>query len=250
MTVPTPGIVKRFAREDFNKIAEAASAELSIDLSVDDIEFQTNEATDEEVAAGGDYQSAFYTYATATFVDAEGSEYGAGLEYFVGDDDVFVSDTVEEATKSLVDYLKNPEDITAATDVDGDEVVAAEDGFDDQLDAMADNIEDLQDSVDDAVEDDESEIEVENNITDHYIAECDRCHGVFISAMIESDQDVQSISGVCPLCGKESEQVLKWIIRDAVADNVDDTEEVELAEEYQEDAVEVPEAADLGEINK
>lgn len=61
---------------------------------------------------------------------------------------------------------------------------------------------------------DGSTIEIENNITNHLIAECQNCHGIFISAMIASDQSVESINGVCPLCNKDTEQSLKWIIKD------------------------------------
>ena len=61
---------------------------------------------------------------------------------------------------------------------------------------------------------DGSTIDVENNITNHLIAECQNCHGIFISAMIASDQAVESINGVCPLCNKDTEQSLLWIIKD------------------------------------
>ena len=61
---------------------------------------------------------------------------------------------------------------------------------------------------------DSSTIEVENNITNHLIAECQNCHGIFISAMLASDQIIESINGVCPLCNKDTEQVLLWIVKD------------------------------------
>lgn len=88
----------------------------------------------------------------------------------------------------------------------------SEDGFEDTLDDMADNIEDMQDDLDEVQEDDTS-IEVENNIEGHYIAECDRCHGIFISAMVQSDQEVEKMSGICPLCQKESDQYFKWVVQ-------------------------------------
>lgn len=88
-----------------------------------------------------------------------------------------------------------------------------DDEFTDAVDQAADTVEDLQDAVDDYEEDDDS-ITVNTNIADHYIAECDKCHGIFISAVVLSDQDVESVTGVCPLCGKESDQVLKWVIKD------------------------------------
>ena len=87
------------------------------------------------------------------------------------------------------------------------------DGLMDAVDDVADTVEDMQDTLDD-VDEDQPEIEINNNISNHYIAECDRCHGVFISAVIESDQKIDHVSGVCPLCNKDSDQYLKWIIKD------------------------------------
>ena len=63
-------------------------------------------------------------------------------------------------------------------------------------------------------EQDSSTIDVDNNIFNHLIAECENCKGIFISAMIASDQPVESINGVCPLCNKDTEQFLKWIVKD------------------------------------
>lgn len=87
------------------------------------------------------------------------------------------------------------------------------DGLMDAVDDVADQVEDIQDTVEEEAEDSVA-IEVNNNISDHYIAECDKCHGVFISAVIESEQQIDHVSGVCPLCNKESDQYLKWVIKD------------------------------------
>jgi hypothetical protein len=84
--------------------------------------------------------------------------------------------------------------------------------FKETINDLADSVSDVQDVVEDVQEDD-VEIEIDNNIANHFIAECDKCHGIFISAMVETDQDVKSVTGICPLCDKESEQVLKWIIK-------------------------------------
>lgn len=92
------------------------------------------------------------------------------------------------------------------------EVSEEDDGLNDQLDDIADDIEDMKDDVEDFQEDDPS-IEIDNNITDHYIAECEKCKGIFISAVSESEQEVTSITGVCPLCGKESVQNLRWVVK-------------------------------------
>ena len=84
-------------------------------------------------------------------------------------------------------------------------------GLSNQLDNMQDQIEDIQDSVDDIAEDSVN-IDLENNIAGHYIAECERCKGIFISAVVESDQKIESVSGICPLCDEETTQWLRWKI--------------------------------------
>ena len=100
------------------------------------------------------------------------------------------------------------EDLPGVIDDTDDEALS------ENIDELSDSVEDLQDQVED-VEEDEISIEMDNNITGHYIAECDRCHGIFISAVIKSDQKVEKVTGVCPLCDKESEQFLKWVIESA-----------------------------------
>lgn len=97
---------------------------------------------------------------------------------------------------------------------DSDNVFDDLDGF---VGAALDGEENAAEVAEDMGEDgqqDGSTIEVENNITNHLIAECQNCHGIFISAMIASDQPVESINGVCPLCNKDTEQSLLWIIKD------------------------------------
>ena len=116
-------------------------------------------------------------------------------------------DGVETVVSSRSAVFAADDDPFAGADFTDESEVGVEDAIDD----LADNVEDLQDSVDEVVEDDVN-ILPENNIESHYIAECEKCHGIFISAVVESDQVVESISGVCPLCEKESEQYLKWVI--------------------------------------
>ena len=114
----------------------------------------------------------------------------------------------KDSNKAVKRYVKAAEedDFDAFDDVDD------ADGIMDAIDDVADNVEDLQDAIDDVAED-EVEIAINNNIADHFIAECDRCNGIFISAVVDSDQVIDHVSGVCPLCGKETEQYLKWIIK-------------------------------------
>ena len=106
--------------------------------------------------------------------------------------------------------------ITAAeddfdTDFDTDFVDDPDDTVGDHLDDIQDDIEDIQDDIEDIKEDDE-QIEIDNNIVDHYIAECDKCKGIFISAVIRTEQEIDHITGKCPLCEKESDQYLKWYV--------------------------------------
>ena len=87
------------------------------------------------------------------------------------------------------------------------------DGVMNAIDNVADDVEEIQDSLDE-VDEDSVDIALNNNISNHYIAECDKCQGIFISAVIQSAQDIDHVSGICPLCGKESDQYLKWVIKD------------------------------------
>lgn len=87
------------------------------------------------------------------------------------------------------------------------------DGILDAVDDVADSVEEIQDNIED-VHEDYVDIAVNNNITDHYIAECERCQNVFISAVIRTEEDVESVHGVCPLCHEETDQYLKWYIKD------------------------------------
>ena len=79
--------------------------------------------------------------------------------------------------------------ITSDTDIDELEDVGLLEDFDgisDDLEELSDSVDDLQDSIDD-VNPDPINIEMYNNIADHYIAECDLCQGVFITSLMESD---------------------------------------------------------------
>ena len=76
------------------------------------------------------------------------------------------------------------------------------------------NTDEVADDLGEDGQQDGSSIDIDNNIANHLIAECQNCHGIFISAMIASDQAVESINGVCPLCNKNTEQFLKWIVKD------------------------------------
>lgn len=106
---------------------------------------------------------------------------------------------------------KKKKNVTAASKIYADDM--QDFGLADQIDDISDSVGDIQDTIED-MDEDEVDIEVDNNVANHFLAECDRCHGLFISALVESDQKVEKISGVCPLCDKETDQYLKWIIKD------------------------------------
>lgn len=113
------------------------------------------------------------------------------------------------ATRNIVAADTDLVDAEVVDDLDDDP-----DGLMDAIDDVADNVAELQDVVDD-IEEDDVDIMMNNNIADHYIAECEKCHGVFISAVVESNQSIDHVSGVCPLCGRETDQYLKWVIKAA-----------------------------------
>lgn len=92
------------------------------------------------------------------------------------------------------------------------------DSIQDTLGDIAEQVDDALDTMEDEYPDDPS-IEVNNNIDGHYIVECDKCHGIFISALVESDQPVKSVSGTCPICDSETDQTVKWVIH-AVNDHL------------------------------
>ena len=107
----------------------------------------------------------------------------------------------DEVDRIEIDDNYSPDDI----DID--------DSFADKLDDVVDTVEDIQDTVDsEDIREEDVSIDIDNNISNHYIAECDKCKGIFISATIHSDQKVESVTGECPLCGEDTEQLLKWVV--------------------------------------
>ena len=62
------------------------------------------------------------------------------------------------------------------------------------------------------IDQDDVLINIDNNIEGKYIAECDRCGGIFISAVSVSDNLTESIHGICPLCDHDTDQFLKWYV--------------------------------------
>ena len=126
--------------------------------------------------------------ADGDFDDDFGSDFGGGRDMF-GDDG-----TAEDSTSEPVDS----EDLKT------------------NLDSLSDDLDHIKDLIeDDIMSEDPTSIAIDNNIEQHYIAECEECKGVFISAVVKSDQKVDKISGICPLCEKSTDQYLRWVIVDA-----------------------------------
>lgn len=137
-------------------------------------------------------------------------------------------DEIDKLVVDATSRLSNKQRIVAADDDDFDSMVddsdeIIDDGKDDTpevnddvsiqdtLEDMSDTLEDMQDDVDN-MDPDLVDIELNNNIEDHYIAECSVCHGVFISAVVKSDAEIDNVHGTCPLCNREADQLLKWLI--------------------------------------
>lgn len=202
--------IKKFAREDIAKLIQLFQEKYGIKLDCVNIEYDDSE-----------YDGSKGTiWCTAHLSDESGKELEFNWEYMEDDENIYVdspvSEWVETVHRNYTEANSSVKCSTAILAADEDmldvDIPEDEDGIADDIDDLSDKVDDLQDSVDDIDPDDPS-IEKDNNIENHYIAECDRCHGIFISAMIESDQEVKTISGVCPLCGKETDQTLRWIIR-------------------------------------
>lgn len=93
------------------------------------------------------------------------------------------------------------------------------DAMKDAVEDMSDTLDDVQDALENVDEGPQDAIlDMENNISDHYIAECDRCHEVFISAVVESETPMDSVEGECPCCHEHTTQRLKWIVRNVNKD--------------------------------
>lgn len=103
--------------------------------------------------------------------------------------------------------------ILAADDFDDEDIFNTEDESDNE-EFVEEDIDEEAEPEEANIQEDDPDIDVDNNIQNHLIAECDNCKGIFISAMIASEQDIESINGICPLCNKDTTQTLKWIIKD------------------------------------
>lgn len=211
--------IKQVAQKDIRDIAESLSHKLnrekSLQFRVYKLDYYPVEISKEEVECRVRVKLVSGVKLLPFF-----------LIYTYDGENIYANKDVQAMVAYLVKKFKDLHSIQSATaimaaDDDGDDFfVDASEGelyeddasIGDDIDALSDKVDDLQDSVDD-VEEDDVDIELDNNIEGHYIAECERCHGIFISAMIESDQVVEKITGTCPLCEKETDQYLKWVVK-------------------------------------
>lgn len=188
--------MKNYAREDAYSAIDKVNASTSVKCALRDIKFNADNVKNKPTVT-----------CTARVRSDNGKDKEIRWKYEQDQEGIWSdksSDDLSEEIKATT--------ITAAED-DEFEDISDDEGVDEVLDDMQDSIEEIQDTVDE-VQEDEVSIDIDNNITNHYVAECDKCKGVFISAIAESDQTIEKVSGVCPLCQKESDQYLKWIIRD------------------------------------
>ena len=214
--VGIPSTIKQYAQEDIN----AALDRVSHNMKLKTMTFETSKVD----RLRNDYT----VYATATILCPDlRLQFDFIMEYAVENDYVYASGDVDEFADSLEERYaeceagKDGEPVKASTRIKRKPIMAAdmddEEEFVDTVDDLSDSVDDIQDTLDEIdgteIEEDDVDIEVDNNIANHYIAECDTCHGIFISALVESDQEVEKVSGVCPLCDKETDQYLKFIIR-------------------------------------
>lgn len=223
------GQIKTYATEDISEAVRLANEKYKLEAKLNKLTYDC----DDDIETADD--ASCIVNASITAGD---KTINLSFEYVVSDNEIYCSDDVGSLaklikSKLLGDVTAAASDrpltsvaVTAADDDEDTEEPAVDDfsGFDefdefgdpadiaDSVDDLADSVDELQDRIDET-DPDEVNIDIDNNIDGHYIAECERCHGVFISAVVESDQVVDSISGICPLCEKETTQYLKWVIK-------------------------------------
>lgn len=209
--------IKQYATEDANSVINKLN-ELGFNASIRKIDITSDKTDPKDV---------WVTCVVWTLVKGRKSSFilkysydDAGNIYMISDLPKVIDNQVTKWSKTSI---KASTAIMSAAEDDffSDEAVPgsfegsepSDNSVGDEIDNLADSVDELQDSIDD-VKQDQTELEIDNNIANHYICECDQCHNIFISAIIESDQEIDHITGVCPVCEKESEQRIKWIIRD------------------------------------
>lgn len=219
--------VMSMAQEDAKYIADRLMQKHTV---VDVKDIKVNKVSDAAVDAEE------VEYDVQIVLDIDGDQQAVSFQYYLQPDgNVELSEDLDNVIQNVNNRIMSGQDtaglqtITAADDFDSDnfdddnfdeiphepvedDTVADDGSITDTLNNMSEQLDDLQDDISDPSNEDDINIDINNNIDNHYIAECEKCHGIFISSLIASDQRVESIHGVCPLCDKESDQYLKWIV--------------------------------------
>ena len=197
------GQIKVYANEDISEAIRLINENTDLDVNLNKITYDADE--DIETTDDGSCLANVY-------LSINSNPHRFNFEYVVSGDEIYCSDDVKSLSKKIKSLSKKPIESAEAVTAAGEDFLDDEEGLSTDLDNLADNVEDLQDQVEDVDEDDVN-IDMDNNIDGHYIAECERCHGIFISATLESDQELEYISGICPICEKETNQYLKWVVK-------------------------------------
>lgn len=209
----TSHLLKAYMREDMSDIVQAASKLSKRGLKVVGYTINTPESN-------LDNSDTVIPITLSLQVSDGKNKKSIKCSYSVDNQNIYTNFDVDDISKQLANKF-----IGATTTIKhSKKIVAADEEFldeptdlDEAVDDLADTVEDVQEQIDD-VEEDEPTIEINNNIDGHYIAECERCHEIFISAVMESDQEIDHVSGICPLCGKDTNQYLKWVIKSVNTD--------------------------------
>ena len=192
--------IKDVAKSDFRSIEEKLRKSKNIKASIDSIHF-----------------SKVNTIVTATCdftEDGSKESIAASISYQSAPDGIYSDSEINEVSDAILAAMNEPSTIITAAEGDEDEGFMFDDMDEEpEEEIVEEDVEELDSEEEPEDPEDSPGIETDNNIAGHYIAECNRCHGVFISALMESDQHVEFLSGVCPLCEKESDQYIKWVIK-------------------------------------
>lgn len=196
-----PQEIKQIAKQDFNSVKRSINRKQdAVVASITDISFRSHDN--------------FITATCSMNIEGESNQdIVCSIRYEYEDDShIYANKTISSVSNSILKSISTSTIVAAdEDDAFGFDEFDEESEPDVEEDEIDTDIEEEEVEIEDPEED--VEIEVDNNIEGHYIVECDRCHGIFISALIESNEVVDHISGVCPLCEKESEQYVKWVVK-------------------------------------
>ena len=196
--------MKTLAKQDFNLVKNSLNRkQKSLVASVKEISYEP-------------HRNSVLAKCTFTLKGDRNFSVESSIKYESINGAIYANKTISDVANRILGNIDSKTSITAAEEDDEFNF----DDFDDEPLEDEDSTEEAFEEADTELENEEYEdpeedvsIETDNNIEGHYIVECNRCHGIFISALVESDQVVEYVSGVCPLCQKESDQYVKWVVK-------------------------------------